>query len=82
MTFRFSDESPILIVGAGLGGLVLAQALRKRNIHFRIFERDESPNHRGQGYGLALHWQVLRHLGDSGSDTLQDYQRSPGRNAG
>jgi 2-polyprenyl-6-methoxyphenol hydroxylase-like FAD-dependent oxidoreductase len=45
---------PILIVGAGISGLTLAQACRKENIPFRIFERDESPSARGAGWGLTL----------------------------
>ncbi|KAI1473836.1 putative monooxygenase [Daldinia eschscholtzii] len=45
----------ILIVGAGLGGLLLGQTLRKNNIHFEIFERDRSDNIRAQGWAMGLH---------------------------
>lgn len=45
----------IIIIGAGLGGLMLAQALRKRGISFEIFERDEHENARQQGWALGLH---------------------------
>jgi 2-polyprenyl-6-methoxyphenol hydroxylase-like FAD-dependent oxidoreductase len=44
----------ILIVGAGLGGLLLAQALKKKGIPFDIFERDESLTARFQGYAVAI----------------------------
>jgi len=48
----------VLIIGAGIGGLTLAQALRKQGISFEIFERDASASARGQGYALGLYEQV------------------------
>jgi 2-polyprenyl-6-methoxyphenol hydroxylase-like FAD-dependent oxidoreductase len=53
-----SSPSPILIIGAGISGLTLAQACRKRNIAFRIFERDASATHRSAGWGLTLNWSL------------------------
>ncbi|KAG9288534.1 hypothetical protein G9A89_000507 [Geosiphon pyriformis] len=47
----------VLIVGAGLGGLTLAQALMKsENPKFRVlvFERDKSAEARSQGYHIGL----------------------------
>ena len=44
----------VLIIGAGLGGLCLAQSLRQANIDFEVFERDSSPWERPQGYRLHL----------------------------
>jgi 2-polyprenyl-6-methoxyphenol hydroxylase-like FAD-dependent oxidoreductase len=44
----------VVIAGAGLGGLCLAQALRRRNIEVEVFERDRSPWDRPQGYRLHL----------------------------
>jgi cation diffusion facilitator CzcD-associated flavoprotein CzcO len=46
----------VLIIGGGLGGLACAQGLRKHGIPYEIFERDESPNARTQGWALSLHW--------------------------
>ncbi|KAJ5188314.1 Monooxygenase FAD-binding [Penicillium cf. griseofulvum] len=45
----------VLIVGAGTGGLTLAQNLRKRGISYEIFERDVDSNSRFQGWAIALH---------------------------
>ncbi|KAK3941443.1 hypothetical protein QBC46DRAFT_382699 [Diplogelasinospora grovesii] len=45
----------VLIVGGGLGGLTLAQALRKQGISFEIFERDPDADARPQGWAIGLH---------------------------
>jgi 2-polyprenyl-6-methoxyphenol hydroxylase-like FAD-dependent oxidoreductase len=49
---------PILIVGAGISGLTLAQACRKEGIPFRIFERDASFTPRSPGWGITLDWTL------------------------
>lgn len=62
----------ILIVGAGLTGLILAQGLRRWNespeaakYHTRftcaVYEREPFVFYRGGGYSLTLHWS-LEHL--------------------
>lgn len=45
---------PILISGAGVSSLLLAQSLLRSKIPFQIFERDASLSFRGQGYRLRL----------------------------
>ncbi|KAI1086378.1 putative monooxygenase [Rostrohypoxylon terebratum] len=50
-----SVKPHVLIVGAGIGGLVLAQSLRKQNIPFEIFEKDTSPAARPSGWAIGLH---------------------------
>ncbi|KAF3059581.1 FAD-dependent urate hydroxylase [Daldinia childiae] len=45
----------ILIVGAGLGGLTLAQSLRKQGIPFEVFERDTDAQSRFLGWAIGVH---------------------------
>src|SRR5262245_592416 len=52
-TPRGSDFS-IAIVGAGLAGLCLAQALHRAGLEVHVFERDPSPHARRQGYRITL----------------------------
>ena len=54
----------ILIVGAGISGLILAQHLQSKRISFEIFDRDSALDARTGGWGLTLHWALpaLRHL--------------------
>lgn len=47
-------QNKILIIGAGLGGLALAQGLVKAGFHATVFERDESPTCRSQGYRISI----------------------------
>lgn len=44
----------VAIIGAGLGGLCLAQGLRKYGIDFAVYEKDVSPNSRTQGYRIRI----------------------------
>lgn len=44
----------VLIAGAGLGGLCLAQSLREHDVDVDVFERDRNPWDRPQGYRLHI----------------------------
>ncbi|TVY94427.1 putative FAD-dependent monooxygenase [Lachnellula willkommii] len=47
------STSPVLIIGAGISGLTLAQGLRRRSIPFRLFER-HAESHSSQGHRLRI----------------------------
>ncbi|GJN82189.1 hypothetical protein PLIIFM63780_005726 [Purpureocillium lilacinum] len=51
-------QLPVIIIGAGISGLLLAQHLLRQGIRFRIFERDNDFATRGVGWGLTLHWAL------------------------
>ncbi|OBS22627.1 hypothetical protein FPOA_08962 [Fusarium poae] len=52
------DQKPVLIVGAGISGLLLAQSLTQHKIPVRVFERDANLETRGVGWGLTLNWSL------------------------
>lgn len=53
-----NNKPQVIIIGAGISGLLLAQYLRKGSIPFAIFERDKDFHTRGVGWGLTLHWSL------------------------
>ncbi|KZP09105.1 FAD/NAD(P)-binding domain-containing protein [Athelia psychrophila] len=68
----------IIIVGAGLGGLTLAQSLRVHGLEYEIYEREEGPHTRNQGWAVSLHWLAKRPVimtrqSDVFSSCLQDH---------
>lgn len=44
----------VLVIGGGIGGLSLAQALREAEVDCEVFERDEGEHSRVQGWAVAL----------------------------
>ncbi len=44
----------VLIIGAGTGGLALAQGLKAAGVAVDVYERDHSPTDRLQGYRLSI----------------------------
>ncbi|MCJ1469833.1 hypothetical protein MMC07_008475 [Pseudocyphellaria aurata] len=53
-----SARPHVLIVGGGITGLLLAQALKRSDVPFTVFERDPGLSHRGRGWGLTIHWAL------------------------
>ncbi|OOQ87682.1 FAD binding domain containing protein [Penicillium brasilianum] len=50
--------APIIIIGAGLVGLTLAQALKKDGFEFEIYDRDNTLEERPAGWGITMHWAL------------------------
>lgn len=55
-------QNKILIIGAGLGGLSLAQGLIRGGFNVTVFERDKSPTSRPQGYRISIRSLGMRAL--------------------
>ena len=68
----FDANTKVLIVGAGVSGLALAQILRKHDVDFEIFERDDGSRRQGWSLGLdklvmvsksrMLMWLIVRQI--------------------
>ena len=67
-------SSSHLIIGAGIGGLALAQGLRRRGIDFALFERDASLDSRHQGYRIETIAEMEKLRGLMLDDTLSKYK--------
>lgn len=60
----FSSELPVLIVGAGTGGLALAHGLRRAGIPVQVYERDRTRTGGLQGYRVGISPNGVRSLRD------------------
>lgn len=75
------ETSKVLIIGAGLGGLALAQILHHHGVPFELFERDAAPSARSQGWAVALveyevHTILCPGLGKGKEHRLTDSDRA------
>jgi 2-polyprenyl-6-methoxyphenol hydroxylase-like FAD-dependent oxidoreductase len=78
-----STRKPILISGAGIASLLLAQSLHRASIPFQIFERDASVSFRGQGYRLRLSEEGLDAIESVlGPEQFQNFWDTCGKTGG
>lgn len=78
-----SSSKPVLIAGAGIASLLLAQSLRQSGIPFRIFERDASFVFRAQGYRLRLSSEGLDAIESVlDAETFQKFWNKCGKTTG
>ncbi|KAL7747573.1 hypothetical protein RI367_007014 [Sorochytrium milnesiophthora] len=76
-----ATEPMVHIAGAGIGGLALAQVLRKHGIAYEVFERDESASVRPQGWALAMNW-ILPEIARSYPEDLPSIQQTSAESEG
>jgi 2-polyprenyl-6-methoxyphenol hydroxylase-like FAD-dependent oxidoreductase len=73
----------VAIIGGGMGGLCLANGLKKAGVSVTVYERDQSPDARMQGYRIhidpqgstALHECLPPHLWDLFRSTGGDFSQ-------
>jgi 2-polyprenyl-6-methoxyphenol hydroxylase-like FAD-dependent oxidoreductase len=73
----------VAIIGGGMGGLCLANGLKKAGISVAVYERDQYPDSRPQGYRIhidtqgstALHECLPQHLWDLFRSTGGDFSQ-------
>ncbi|KAF2007434.1 FAD binding domain-containing protein [Amniculicola lignicola CBS 123094] len=53
-----TGQLPVIVVGGGIVGLALAQALKKEGIPFQLYERDQHLDARSAGWGITIHWAL------------------------
>jgi 2-polyprenyl-6-methoxyphenol hydroxylase-like FAD-dependent oxidoreductase len=83
-----SDTERVLIGGGGVGGLVLAQALRHNGVDAVVYEQDPTPTTRNQGYRIHIDadgnaalrsclpeqiFELVRDTSGANDDTLGSY---------
>ncbi|KAI8689789.1 FAD-binding-3 domain-containing protein [Fusarium sp. Ph1] len=50
----------VIIIGAGITGLIVAQGLKRLGIRYSIFEKEVCLNYRSNEWTMAIHWALDR----------------------
>lgn len=53
-----SKSSRVIIIGAGICGLTIAQGLKKAGVQFTIFEAAKRDPRQSKDWNMGLHWGV------------------------
>ncbi|KAF9885585.1 hypothetical protein FE257_012791 [Aspergillus nanangensis] len=53
-----AEDLHVIVIGAGITGLLLCQGLKKAGIRYSIYERDVSMNYRSNEWTMAIHWAL------------------------
>lgn len=51
-------EPQVLIIGAGITGLLIAQSLKQHNVNYTIFEAEVVDAFRPREWTMGIHWSV------------------------
>ncbi|KAI9252373.1 hypothetical protein BDA99DRAFT_443860 [Phascolomyces articulosus] len=54
-----NTKNSVIIIGAGLASLALANVLKYQGVPYKIFEREKSPDDRTQGWSLSMHFCLV-----------------------
>ncbi|KAJ6023972.1 hypothetical protein N7540_004769 [Penicillium herquei] len=53
-----TPQTHVIVIGAGITGLLTCQGLKKAGISYSCFERDASLNSRSNEWTMAIHWSL------------------------
>ncbi|KUJ18827.1 FAD/NAD(P)-binding domain-containing protein [Mollisia scopiformis] len=58
MNIKVGKDPHVLVIGAGITGLLIAQGLKKNGIKCSIFETESSASYRSREWTMGIHWAV------------------------
>ncbi|EXJ74668.1 uncharacterized protein A1O5_01361 [Cladophialophora psammophila CBS 110553] len=52
------EDMHVIVVGAGITGLLICQGLKKLGVRYSIFEKEVALNYRSNEWTMAIHWAM------------------------